>query len=111
MKKVSSKRAKACAISPKVKKKVAERDTIDGWTCCIICGSPQGLPEAHYISRANGGLRIEENIITLCRTCHNNYDRGTKEQRRYIGEAIREYLLSHYPDWNEEKLRYRKYED
>ncbi len=50
-----SKRSKACDISPKVKKKVWERDN----HCCIICGSPYAMPNAHYIARSQGGLGIE----------------------------------------------------
>lgn len=108
MKNLSSKRAKACAISREVKKRVAERDSIDGWPCCIICGSPQGLPEAHYIPRSKGGLGIEQNIVTLCRNCHRLYDQGTAEQRETIGDMIRGYLKSQYINWNEENLVYRK---
>lgn len=108
MKNLSSKRAKACAISQKVKRKVAERDSIDGQPCCIICGSPQGLPEAHYISRSKGGLGIEQNIVTLCRHCHRLYDQGTAEQRETIGDMIRGYLKSQYINWNEDNLVYRK---
>lgn len=111
MKALSNRRAKACAIPQKVKRKVARRDQIDGWTCCILCGSPQGLPEAHYISRANGGLGIEQNIVTLCRRCHNIYDNGTREQREEFGAQIRGYLKTIYPDWDESKLRYKKYAD
>lgn len=106
MKNLSSKRAKACAISQAVKRKVAERDSIDGWPCCIICGSPEGLPEAHYISRAKGGLGIEHNIVTLCRHCHRLYDQGTAEQRQGIGDQIKEYLKSKYPRWDENDLIY-----
>ena len=100
------KRTKALAISPKVKKIVAERDQINGWTCCVLCGSPYGLPEAHYISRAQGGLGIEENIVTLCRTCHDRYDNS--EYRNEIKEILRQYLKSKYPDWTEERLVYEK---
>lgn len=105
---LSSKRAKACAIPTNVKRKVAERDEIDGWTCCVICGSPAGLPEAHFISRANGGLGIEENIVTLCRPCHYRFDNGTREERNAIRETLRQYLKSKYENWNEERLVYRK---
>lgn len=109
MKNLSNKRAKACAIPQAVKKRVAERDSIDGWPCCIVCGSPEGLPEAHYISRAKGGLGIEENIVTLCRRCHCIYDNGTRDQREALKEQIRDYLKSKYPEWSEEKLYYRKW--
>lgn len=109
MKNISSRRAKACSIPQAVKKKVAERDSVQGWPCCIVCGSPEGLPEAHYISRAKGGLGIEENIVTLCRSCHRIYDNGTREQREGLKQIIKEYLKSKYPDWEEDKLYYRKW--
>ena len=108
MKAISSKRAKAVAIPTKVKKRVAERDEIDGWNCCVVCGSPNGLPEAHYIPRSKGGLGIEENIVTLCRPCHYKFDFGDREERIKIGERIKEYLMDIYPDWNEESLVYKK---
>ena len=101
-------RTKAVSISPKVKRIVAERDSIDGWACCIICGSPNGLPEAHYIPRSKGGLGIEENIVTLCRPCHHKFDFGLPEEKQKIGNRIKEYLEGIYPDWNEGDLIYKK---
>ena len=44
---MKSKRTKALSITPKVKKTVYERDG----GRCVLCGSPHGLPEAHYIPR------------------------------------------------------------
>lgn len=104
MKNLSSKRAKACAISAKTKKVVCERD--DG--LCVVCGKP-GLPEAHYIPRSRGGLGIEQNIITLCRSCHRQFDSGEAWQKEEIGAKLKKYLESKYPDWDEEDLIYKKY--
>lgn len=104
MKNISSKRAKACAISTKTKKTVYERDN----GLCVVCGR-LGLPDAHYIPRSKGGFGIEENIVTLCRDCHNLFDFGTKEQMEEIGGIIREHLKGCYPDWNEDDLIYKKY--
>lgn len=81
----------------------------------MICGNSYGaMPNAHYISRSKGGLGIEENIVTLCgimteNKCHFKYDSGTREERERIGNGIREYLKSQYPDWNEENLVYDKW--
>lgn len=75
--KVKSKRSKACDIPGKVKETVFERDK----GCCIVCGRP-GFPNAHYLSRARGGLGIEQNIVTLCPDCHFEYDNG-KELAKY----------------------------
>lgn len=100
-----SKRSSACDISMSVKQKVWERDHHH----CINCGSPYSMPNAHYISRAHGGLGIEENIVTLCHDCHHNYDNGkSKELKEHIKSKIETYLKSIYPDWNVESLIYKK---
>lgn len=105
-----SKRAKACDISQKVKQEVWERDG----GCCVYCGNNYNvMPNAHYIPRSDGGLGIPQNIVTLCtnltpKQCHYKFDNGTKEEREEIGEKIRERLMEHYPDWNEEDLYYKK---
>lgn len=97
-----SKRSKACDISPKVRRAVYERD--DG--LCVICHK-QGFPNAHFIPRSDRGLGIEENIVSLCLTCHSDYD-GTK--REEYGQRIEDYLTSQYSDWDKSKLQFRKYD-
>lgn len=97
-------RTKALAITKAVKDLVWERDGHE----CVICGSHQALPEAHYISRAQGGLGIEENIVTLCRHCHDRYDNSP--QRAELREVLRDYLKGLYPGWDELKLIYRKWD-
>lgn len=99
-----SKRSKATDISAKVKKAVYERDN----GMCIYCGRI-GIPNAHYISRAKGGLGIEQNIVTLCIGCHHQYDNG--ELHEEIGAYIKKYLRAKYPDWNELDLIYKKWQD
>lgn len=94
---------KATAISKAVKLAVLERD--EGK--CVNCDR-RGLPEAHFIGRAQGGLGIEENIATLCRECHDLYDNS--EHRAEIREKMRKHLMSKYPDWDEKKLYYKKYD-
>lgn len=96
-----SKRSKACEIPPKVREAVERRDG----GCCIFCGKP-GRSEAHIVSRAHGGLGIEENILTVCRYCHDQLDNG-KDIRRYKAEAI-VYIHEMYPDWSIEKVTYHK---
>lgn len=102
-----SKMSKACDIPPKVKRKVWERDG----GCCIICGNPYAMPNAHYIRRSQGGLGIEQNVVTLCHKCHDDYDNGSK--REDYGKMIADYLKACYRNWDEKKLIYRKdsYED
>ena len=103
---------KSRVILMAVKRTVAERDSIDGYPCCINCGKPAPLEAptafscAHFISRAQGGLGIEENIVTLCTECHRRYDQTT--DRPILREYIREYLQSKYEGWDEQKLYYRK---
>ena len=105
---MKSKRTKALDIPQKVKNEVWERDGGQ----CVICKTYKNvMPNAHYISRANGGLGIAKNIVTLCTMggCHYKYDFGTAEQREIIRQKIKEYLQSKYSDWNEEDLVYKKY--
>lgn len=99
-----SKRSKACDISQKAKEKVWERDNHR----CILCGSKYAMPNAHFIGRAQGGLGIEQNIVTLCMKCHNDYDNGNK--REEYSYKIEWYLKEMYGEsWNKEKLYYNKY--
>ena len=100
---MKSKRTKACEIPKEVREAVEERDN----HCCIFCGSPEARGEAHFVNRSQGGLGIEENIVTACRNCHREMDNGlnTKVYRR-IAE---EYLRSKYPNWNKSKLVYNKW--
>lgn len=98
-----SERSKACDISPSVKRAVWWRDR----GRCILCGDKAAMPNAHFISRAEGGLGVEENIITLCRACHAEYDQST--HRQAIREEIRQYLMSKYgAEWKEEKLYFKR---
>jgi 5-methylcytosine-specific restriction endonuclease McrA len=107
---MKSKRSKACDISQAVKEKVWERDN----GRCVVCGNNYNvMPNSHFISRANGGLGIEENIVTLCTNfttnkCHYKYDNGTREEREQIGAIIENYLKSKYLNWNKENLTYKK---
>lgn len=96
-----NKRTKALQIPIKVKRIVYERDG----GRCVLCGAP-GDPVAHYISRAQGGLGIEQNVLTLCCRCHREYDQGPN--RRAIKSQLADYLKSRYPAWDETKLTYRK---
>ena len=97
-----SKRTKACAITQKVKKIVWDRDE----QRCIFCHTPYANPEAHVIPRSCGGLGVEENIITVCRECHNKLDQTSEREWRL--EFAKAYLTTHYKDWSEEGLVYKK---
>ena len=103
---------KARDFDSDAKRAIATRDSYDGWPCCISCGrpAPQGkhtaFSNAHFISRAQGGLGIPENGLTLCPECHRKYDQTT--DRKEMREYFREYLKSKYQDWDESKLYYRR---
>lgn len=98
-----SKRSKACDITMATKNKVWERDN----QRCILCGTHQAMPNAHYIPRSKGGLGIEQNIVTLCLDCHIAYDQ-TKNRKHYQ-TLIKAYLNAKYQNWNEEELKYTKW--
>lgn len=67
------------------------------------------MPSCHYIARSHGGLGIEENIVTLCQTCHYNYDNGkSKEVKEAIKHKIEAHLKKFYPDWENISLTYKK---
>lgn len=101
---------KARDFDRKAKVAISERDSIDGWPCCVYCGlaspAPLAWSNAHFISRAQGGLGIPENGLTLCPECHRRYDQST--DRKQMREFFREYLRSVYPYWLEDDLIYRK---
>ena len=120
MKRISSKRAKAVQISRETAEKVAERD---GYSC-LFCKmgyhiAGQNLSDlafctydmAHFIPRAHGGLGVEENIVMLCRYHHHELDHGKNGLKEEMLGIMEEYLKGKYPDWDKERLVYRKYED
>lgn len=105
-------RTVSLGITLAVKEAVADRDSFDGWPCCLLCGTPTPANNrlafscAHYISRAQGGMGREDNILSLCPDCHRRYDNTT--DRVMLQPYFRRYLMEHYPNWNEENLVYKK---
>ena len=95
-------RTKWLAISKSVKDAVFKRDGGK----CILCGKP-GLAEAHYIPRSQGGLGIEENIVTVCRPCHNRLDQTGERQDLLI--LVRQHLDMWYPTFEHLKRYYRRW--
>lgn len=101
-----SKRSKACEIPQKVKEKVWNRDNHQ----CIICGKyvPKTYANSHFIKRSQGGLGIEQNIVTLCPDCRFNEDFG--QDTKLYKQKIENYLKAYYGEnWNIENLIYKKY--
>jgi len=90
----------------KLKKKYGTEITINVF---IVKDMFQKLAQMHILSRGhNGGLGVEENIVTLCPECHYQEDFGqyTKLYENYIEN----YLKGIYgAKWNKEKLIYKKY--
>lgn len=97
-----NKRTKATAISMTVRSKVFNRDNQH----CFRCGSGWRLETAHYISRANAGKGIEQNLAMMCNKCHREYD--FTPLRKLIAEEFRKYLDDLYPNFNHEDRFYKK---
>lgn len=103
---MKSKRSKACDISQKTKELVWNRDNHQ----CIICGKyvPKNCANSHFIKRSQGGLGIEQNIVTLCPDCHFKEDFG--QDTKLYEQKIENYLKAYYGEnWNIENLIYKKY--
>jgi 5-methylcytosine-specific restriction endonuclease McrA len=99
-----SRRAKALDIDQPTKDRVFLRDGQK----CVLCGTTwTAMPNAHYISRAQGGLGVEQNVVTLCHSCHDRYDNSV--ERLTLRERIRAYLEAKYPNWAEVDLTYKKW--
>ena len=96
-----TRRTKETAISQKTKQRVEERDH----GLCIFCHK-RGKGEAHFIPRSHGGLGVEENLLTVCRPCHDLMDNSTK--RSEMLGAAETYLRARYPYWSREILIYEK---
>ena len=97
------KSTKACAITLETRKRVFKRDK----GLCVLCGRRvhESCSNAHFVSRAQLGKGIEENILTLCPECHRKYDGA---DRNKIKPHLMSYLKSQYSDWNIQNLVYRK---
>ena len=98
------KMTRATAIPPNVKEIVFDRDDHR----CILCYSNQGVPNAHVVRRSQGGMGVEQNIVTLCPCCHREFDEGKNAGQLY-GEIVA-HLKQFYPDWTREQVVYRKWQ-
>ena len=108
---------KATSIPARVKAAVALRDSANGPATCIICGAPGG-PHCHVVRRAQGGMGVERNVVTLCGMCHYAFDEGLYLDRLNplglytqadVEARVMDYIKSHYPDWTEGSVTYRKW--
>lgn len=94
---------RSTAISQEVKSAVDMRDR----GRCILCGSYNGVPNAHVVRRSQGGMGIEKNIVTLCPDCHREFDEGKCREALYV--HIVNYLKGFYPDWSKADMVYRRW--
>ena len=97
-----SNRTKATSIPKKVREEVYTRDK-----GCIICGSTSNLTIAHFISRAQSGRGIRENLVTLCILCHHEMDNGKNSLE--VKAKVKEYLYRLYPSFTDEMRTYDKW--
>lgn len=99
-----SKRTKALSIPKSVKIAVNIRDR----QSCVLCGTYCTIEFSccHYISRANSGLGIEENIVTLCNDCHRALDQSIR--RKALLQRVRNHLDRFYPNFKDEDRKYKK---
>ena len=95
-------RTKATNIPKKVREEVYTRDK-----GCIICGSIHNLTIAHFISRAQSGRGLKENLVTLCILCHHEMDNGKNSLE--IKAKVKKYLNDLYPDFTDEMRTYDKW--
>lgn len=103
------KMTKETSIHPDVKREVAERDSIDGYCCCIFCGSPNAAPNAHIIRRSQGGKGVKENIVSACSRCHYKFDESSKRDEMF--DFAVKYIKQFYPDWTVESVTYSRWRD
>lgn len=97
---------KATSIPKNIKMIVWERDDHK----CIFCKKyvDWKYANSHYIKRSQNGKGIEENIMTNCDYCHTLFEES--EQREKMKEFAKNYLMDKYDYWNEDMLKYKKYE-
>lgn len=87
-------RTKEVAIPSSVRQAVEDRDG----HCCIFCGSPNARGEAHVINRSQGGLGVEQNLVTVCPKCHSQMDNG--QASKLFKEKAQNYLKAFYKDYD-----------
>lgn len=111
-----SKQARAREFGAKARKEIYARDRAGCIFCAMGYRTEQGtwlekeiLGIMHYIPRAKNGLGIPKNGALGCQYHHHMMDNGNQGVREEMLKMFREYLKSHYEDWNEEELVYSKW--
>lgn len=100
------------------REKVFERDN---YSClfCTMAYQVKGQNRAnlefnifdvmHFIPKSQMGLGVAENGVTGCRWHHHLLDNGNRGLRQEMLSIMEEHLKRHYPDWDKDKLVYRKW--
>lgn len=112
-----SKQARAREFSSTARKEIIKRDNGE----CIFCQMGYQMEGAqwlekevksimHYIPRAKNGLGIPQNGAVGCQYHHHMLDNGHRGRREEMLNLFREYLEGFYPDWDEKKLVYNKWD-
>lgn len=104
-------RSEACEFDQATRERIRERDQ-----GCVFCQilfrmPPVPLPASdimHIVSRAHGGLGIEQNGVVGCRWHHEMLDNGHDGERPAMMEYLESYMRRFYPNWSKQKLIYRK---
>lgn len=108
-----SKRSKACEFSKEARQEIMNRDR-----GCIFCQMGYEIPEEftasrglqimHFVPRSQGGLGIPQNGAVGCIYHHMLLDNG-KDHREVMTDLFRDYLKSHYKNWDDLTLTYDKW--
>lgn len=97
-------------ISPRVRRKVRARDSMENHPNCIYCGRSRNIEIAHYVPRSRGGRGIESNLACLCHECHEAMDNGSDLRlAEDIRRTFRDWMKMNYPGWTEEAQVYHKW--
>ena len=114
---MKSKQAKSHEFDKKTRVKIVERDHGE----CIFCMVRYHMKGAgwyaltiksimHYIPRSKGGLGIPENGAVGCQWHHEMLDNGNTGRRKEMMHIFKDYLKERYPEWDEKKLVYSKWD-
>lgn len=69
----------------KVQKQGKERDQF----MCFICGAVKDTAEGHHmLLHSEDGPEIIENIVTLCKPCHQDYHAGRLQVTFYLKDIV-----------------------
>lgn len=63
----------------------------------------------HFIPKSSLGLGVAENGVLGCRYHHHLLDNGNKGLRNEMLDIMEDYLKECYPDWDKDKLVYRRW--